>query len=349
MGWSGSLTENSALGSSITFTPDTEIIGDYSVSSFKAPRKGVYKFVLNGSGGAKGSESNGSHTITSKSYYCQADGGEGGSTTGYLLLEKDQVVYVGCGGACSAAFVSSVTGANLAEISEPNLYFVAGGGGQGGSFGESHFKTGYNCYATKGGNGGGTTGADGEMDNLCTGGGGGTQSEGGQPNGYESSDSVKGNAGAYGKGGLCVSNQYDTYVAISGRGGDGYYGGGSGYAYTHDSEPYSARGYAGGGGSGFVKTANLTVRDTDYVSTTSQGGGATSATNGSVVVSYHAKAELPIIFNGVQLEQLFFNGVEIESLIFNGTKLFIERVKQLLSKINGVKCHKKTSILFSQV
>ena len=72
MGWSGSLTQNSVLGSKILFTPDASGEGEYTVSSFAAPRKGVYRFELKGSGGTAGI----------------ASGGAGGMTDGYLLLER---------------------------------------------------------------------------------------------------------------------------------------------------------------------------------------------------------------------------------------------------------------------
>lgn len=51
MGWSGTITASSAVGTSITFTPSTTTEGAYTVSSFTAPKNGVYHFVLYGSGG----------------------------------------------------------------------------------------------------------------------------------------------------------------------------------------------------------------------------------------------------------------------------------------------------------
>ena len=332
MAWGGSLTSSSAVGSKITFTPDTSTEGGYTVSSFKAPKKGVYQFELKGSGGSKGLASLGPDVVTDREYYSLADGGTGGKTIGYLLLEKDQVVYVGCGGTCSAAFIASATGANLSGINKDKLLFVAGAGGAGGSYGESNYKTGWNCYATKGGMGGGSSGASGDICNSYPGGSGGTQSIGGQPGGYESSSTFSGGHGSYGVGGVRTQNRWQTYVAISGRGGDGYYGGGGGHAYVNNGEPNSARAYGGGGGSGYVKTAKLTVKDKTYTSSTSQGGGATSGNNGSVTVTYYARAELPIIFDGTQLERIIFDGVEIESLIYNGTKLFIERIKRRFAR-----------------
>ena len=323
MGWSGSLTTSSALGSNITFTPDTSTIGAYTVSSFTAPRKGVYRFQLKGSGGA-----NGPALWENRNLMWNSDGGVGGFTDGYLLLEKGQTVYIGAGGPCSAAFVSGVSGSKLADIAKANLHFVAGGGGQGGTIGESYNNTGYNCIAGLGGDGGGSSGAQGGYDSK--GGTGGTQSAGGASKGEDSAFTL-GGSGTYGVGGSGSHSWSGPYEALGGRGGDGYYGGGSGGCFSRgDTKPYTARGMGGGGGSGYVKTETLTVRDNTYTSTTSQSGGAESNNNGSVVVTYFARVELPIIFNGTQLERLIFNGTEIDSLIFNGTTLFIERIKRRL-------------------
>lgn len=309
MGWSGSLTSSSALGSSITFTPDTSSEGEYTVDSFTAPRKGVYRFTLKGSGGKPYVES----------------GGKGGSTVGYLLLEKSQTVYVGAGGICSAAFVSSQTGTKLSEIAKSALYLVAGAGGSSGGSGNT--STDYTGFSA-GGDGGGTNGADAE-----NGGKGGTQSAGGIGYGNKS-DGTLPEDGSYGTGGSGGSDVSTTVGwGYGGRGGDGYYGGGGGGA---DASTNSASGttgmyaYGGGGGSSYIANSTLTVASNTYTSTTVTGGGAESGGNGSVVVTYYARAELPIIFDGTQLERLIFNGTEIESLIFNGTKLFIERIKRRL-------------------
>ena len=321
MAWSGNLTQSSALGSKITFTPETYSDGTYTVSSFTAPRKGVYRFELKGSGGSTGASSVESYTAHER-----RPGGEGGSTDGYLLLEKGQTVYVGAGGTCSAAFVSSAYGSKLSAINKNNLYFVAGGGGQGGAFGESYNHTGWNCVATEGGKGGGASGAA-----SSDGGKGGTQSAGGAAGGSDIRH--EGTAGTYGTGGSGAGADWEKYRAAGGRGGDGLYGGGGGHAYTHTNyTPESARGWGGGGGSGYVKTGTLTVRDKTYTSSTSQGGGAASDTNGSIVITYYARAELPIIFDGTQLERLIFDGVEIDSLIFDGTKLFFERIRRRVEK-----------------
>lgn len=299
MGWNGSLTEDSPLGSSIVLSPDSAGIATYTVSAFTAAKKGVYQFTLLGSGGAGAPYYDGRYGTRS--------GGKGGRTVGYLLLEQGQTVYVGAGGTCSAAFVSSENGNKLSAVAQSSLYFVAGAGGEGASYTDKNNETGYNCDARSGAAGGGLEG--GRSNNS----GGGTQTQGG-------TSSAGGYAGSYGTGG---ASRYEwgsnKYQCVGGRGGDGYYGGSGGYVYA-DERGIKADG--GGGGSGFVRTQTLTVGGETYTSSTTQGEGAAAMTAGSVTVTYYARGELPIIFNGTRLERLIFNGTEVSSLIFNGTKLF---------------------------
>lgn len=336
MGWNASMTQSSAIGTSITFTPGTNSEGAYEVSSFTAPKRGVYRFMLRGSGGTKGlTEYEGAY-VREGNYYRWGAGGAGGKTVGYLLLNQGQVVSIGAGGTCCAAFAAATGGGSLAAIPAGQLYFVAGGGGAGGSFGESYNNTGYNCAATAGGNGGGSEGGSAVSnksgnESIA----GGTQTSGGT-GGHA--------AGAYGTGGTRTRSWDNTYVAISGRGGDGYYGGAGGNTATSNSNPKYAEGYGGSGGSGYVKTGTLVVNGKTYTNTTTQGGGAAGGSegyyswgslngsqfageSGSVEVTYYARAELPIRFDGSIVERLIFNGTEVTSLVYNGTKVFMERMK----------------------
>lgn len=323
MGWSGTLTAQSAVGNSIVLTPDTTTEGGYTVSAFTAPKKGVYQFIMSGSGGTIGYNDAGDGGSAGSS---PVAGGTGGVTIGFLLLERGQTVYCGCGGTCSAAFVSSANGNKLSAINAGSLFFVAGGGGAAGKA----YKTNYAYVAGKGGNGGGASGtAGGDASwggSTATGGTAGTRTAGG----------TGGNGGGYGYGGASLYQQveYQPCYAWSGRGGDGLYGGGSGKnIVSHNSgtgyrQSHSA---GGGGGSGYVHTSTLKVLSKTYSNSTSQGGGASSNSGGSVKVVYYARAELPVVFNGTRLERLFFNGTEVGSLIFNGTKLFFERIKRSVS------------------
>lgn len=294
MGWSGSITSGSAVGTAATYSSDTTTEHAYSVGSFKAPKKGIYRFQLYGSGGKKEADR--------VSYASCGEGGQGGYTDGYLLLEANQVVYVGAGGVCSAAFASSATGSKLSAISASALYFVAGAGGGGGAAWDARTN-----YGDVGGAGGGTTGGGGSR--------GGTQTAGGSgPDNGSSSDDGKYGAGATGGYGNVNDTSY-----VRGDGGDGYYGGGAGTG----GEGW---GQGGGGGSGYVKTASITYNGKTYTSTTTQGGGMASNTAGRVIVTYYAASELPVSFNGTKLTKIIFNGTEVGSLVFNGTKIYFKNL-----------------------
>lgn len=299
MGWSGSLSASSAVGSAITFTPDTTTAHGYTVAAFTAPKKGVYRFILKGSGGTYG----GYHDDG-----VSAAGGTGGMTTGYIVLEANQIVYIGAGGPSSAAFVSKATGAALKNITKENLFFVAGAAGGGGQ----HWGLQYGAKAGKGGTGGGESGAAGASE-------GATELGGGAPPGTQTAAGNGGNAslaGSYGAGGV---GQYwnDGTSHTGGDGGDGLYGGAAGGGSK-----------GGGGGSGYIHVSSVKVGSKTYTNATQQGGGAGSNSQGSVEVSYYARAELPVIFNGTTLERLFFNGVEVESLIYDGVKLFFRKLRR---------------------
>lgn len=309
MGWNGSLSAGSAIGAKITYTPDTSSEGAYTVSSFTAPKKGVYRFELKGSGGTAG----------------DGGGGTGGYTDGFLLLEKGQMVYIGAGGPCSAAFVAAAYASTLSGVIRENLYLVAGAGG-GGALGPMSVDT---FEILSGGNGGGSSGSDAPL-----GGGGGTQAGGGAA-GSIRADGTYPTAGSYGTGGNAGSDSSSWFGCAGGRGGDGLYGGGGGQANASTNSSTgetSVYAYGGGGGSGYVKSASLTVLGNTYTSTTSLGGGAGANGNGSVSVTYYARALLPVVFNGVQLERLFINGTEVESLIYDGAIVFMRAIAKRIGR-----------------
>lgn len=320
MGWSGSLSASSAAGTKITFTPDTSTEGGYTVSSFTAPKDGVYRFDLKGSGGTPGStETAFEATVTN----ANLPGGKGGATTGYLQMKKGDKVYVGAGGTCSAAFVAASSGSKLSSVSKSSLYFVAGAGGAGG---RTYVGADYSQFGT-GGNGGGTSGASGTSNNGTEsgGGGGGTQSAGGQSG---SAGETAGNPGSYGAGGANSFSETYGCRAWGGRGGDGYYGGaGGGCTTAHYSENGATHSYAygGGGGSGYYKARSITVLGKTYTSSTTQGGGASSGSRGSVAVTYTSQTLLPVFFDGTQLSKIVFNSTELDSLTYNGTLIYMRR------------------------
>lgn len=309
MAWSGELTAGCAIGDSVTLDSDTSSTKTYTVSAFRAPKKGVYKFDLLGSGGRKRTDLSGS---TGASI---SNGGAGGKTVGYMMMAAGETVYVGVGGPNSAAFVARAEGENLASIAKEDLCFVAGGGGSGGAaYGQTH-----NMKSAAGGAGGGETGESGKRavgGTSDTAAGGGTQEAGGTGG--------KTN-GTYGSGAAGSHAYGDGGHGLGGSGGDGLYGGAAG----NRGEGWAS---GGGGGSGYVYAAELVVNGVTYTSQTQQGGGAESNTNGSAVIEYHAPGDLPIVFDGTRLTGLYYNGVEVKSLIFGGTKVFMRRCAAWLSR-----------------
>lgn len=290
MGWSGSLSASSAVGSSITYTPDTTTSHAYTIGTFTAPKAGVYQFVLRGSGG----------------FSRDVSGGAGGYTVGYINMTANQTVYVGAGGTCSAAFVSDVSGNTLSSIALGHIWYIAGAGGSGG---RASSGSGWNNKRSVGGAGGGSSGAEGGLIDTVTTAYGGSQTAGGWGSG---------GTGSYGAGAI---GQYhnDGGSGHGGDGGDGYYGGGAGQSYGGEG---GAVGGGGGGGSGYVWTSSITAGGTTYTNSTTQGNGAASDNVGSVVVTYYATSMLPIYYNGTQLSKIIYNGTTLTSLIYNGTKIF---------------------------
>ena len=320
MGWNSELTAASAVGDMATYSPDTSEAHGYTAASFTAPKKGIYRFTLRGSGGDVRTE------LMDSPGASVSAGGAGGLTDGYLLLESRQTVFIGCGGPCSAAWVASVNPGNagVSDIPQESLYFVAGGGGGGGAgWGQD-----YNMKSTTGGAGGGISGAGSVIGENGTGtscASGGTQSGGGAA---ATGWSDNGADGSYGTGGRGSYANSDDASGQAGDGGDGYYGGGSGCST-------GGVGIGGGGGSGYViawAAAGMTVGGTTYFSTTQQGGGAASGGAGSVTVTYHAEAELPVIFNGTRLTEVIFNGTKVTGLIYNGTTVFAGRCRACLKR-----------------
>lgn len=182
--------------------------------------------------------------------------GLGGYSTGVLILDRDDSlwIYVGGrtgynGGASGGAGGTDIRLNSGNWDSTDGLYsriIVAGGGG--------------------GGAGGGTTGASGYNGSGSTsagqalGGGGGSQSSGGAGGkGYNSNGAY----GSFGKGGTSASSNSLANPGGVGGGG-GWYGGGGGGNGRNYLLSYSGSG--GGGGSGYVLTS-ASYKPTGYLPT----------------------------------------------------------------------------------
>lgn len=311
MGWSSSFSSSPAVGDSITFNPSVASASGgkaaYEVAALTAPKDGVYKFELYGSGGYVRTEP----STDGKA----AAGGVGGKTTGRLYLKKGEVVYVGAGTPCAAAFVAKGTGTSLADLltRSVSVPFIAGGAGGGGAV----WGTSSNIKTTAGGNGGGASGGSAlsAWDNTTVGVTGGTQGAGG-------SGSFSSITGTLGQGYEPGYVNEDNVSSRGGWGGDGYYGGGSGASGGTVA-------HGGGGGSGYVYAATTTANGKSYANTTTAGGGMASNTKGKVVVTYEALGLLPVWFNGVQLAKIYFNNVELEHLSYGGTQIYARIVRLL--------------------
>lgn len=280
MGWSGSLTSSSAVNSAITYYSDTSTRNGYSVTSFKAPKAGLYLFQLYGSGGR--------HTWneTSDRIVCSTPG-SGGYTKYYLAMTSGQVVYIGCGGPGSCAYVCNVWQNGLSESNKIHVHAVAGAGGGSSVITHDDFNhTGYNSINVNGGNGGGSLGGSPRTSRYAkdkTGADGGTQTGIG---------TYGGTKGSYGKGGIDTDYHWGGgWGAKVGCGGDGWYGGNAGVCSLvdwDDGGSHGAETTGGGGGSGYLYKSSVSYNGKTYTCSTSQGGGMSFDQNGKVSVTFIA-------------------------------------------------------------
>ena len=235
------------------------------VQSVTIPYKGLYQLEVWGAQG--GSVKTGT-------------GGKGGYSTGYVLLNEGDVLYIVVGGAGGSTTSGDKKGAGgyngggYGYQNNKNEYsgYLGGTGGGGAThiakvtgilkdIGKTSFVTNGNGYIVAGGGGGGGkddqwySGSQGSGYPGGTGGGttggdgtyghGGTQTSGGSGKSY----------GSFGQGGQTSSDK------SSPGGGGGFYGGGGGEYY-----------YSGGGGSGWVGgVPAITYKGTTYNPSMSNG------------------------------------------------------------------------------
>lgn len=138
-----------------------------------------------------------------------------------------------------------------------------------------------------------------------------------------------GGGGGSGAGGMAL---------VGGSGGAGGGGNGGRGAMTAvnggDGENGAANtgGGAGGAGGGWYEDPYK-----------SQPGAAGNGGSGIVILRGTQEDNIPVIFNGTQLDKIIYNGVTLTSLIYNGTKLYCRNMKQALGRLmrrNGYEiCH----------
>ena len=228
-----------------------------NVQSYTVPAAGVYELKVWGGRGGDCSSNWGE----------SASGGQGGITTTYALLDKDDILYIYVGGNGSTS-----SGAGSGNVS---------GGWNGGAHGGYSYDWDAHDYNNTGGGGGATHIAKnsnrGILSNYASyqdeviavaGGGGGAV--------YRGADS--GPTGAYGGGagggtGGGGSGQFGNgaptggYGGYPGGGGGGWEGGRSGN-WVGGSERFRTA-Y---GGTGHYKDASITMYGTTYTSSTQNGG-----------------------------------------------------------------------------
>lgn len=212
-----------------------------NMQSYTIPMKGLYKLEV---WGAQGGGADGGGSANNRDGYL--DGGKGGYSYGYVILNKDDVLYVCVGGEGGSSYsrndgsyvgggyngggycyggdgcmnaagggatsIASVSG-TISQIGKSNLskiYLIAGGGG-GASNGDGAW-----CRAN-GGGGGGLAGGVGYTNSW-------TSTEANQSGGYAfgAGTPASGNGGSGGGGGLYGGR---TAGKASGGGGSGYIGG----------------------------------------------------------------------------------------------------------------------------
>lgn len=212
-----------------------------SVQSVTIPSKGLYKLEV---WGAEGSDS----------YYTS---GKGGYSIGYVLLNRNDVLYVAVGGK-AIAFNGGCINRTTNPYASNTMYGGGGGGathiakvnGQLSSIGYTSFVTNGNGLIVAGGGGGGSKYQrpyDGLPDEYCAGTSGGGLSGGGSRGGTQS-------------GGFAFGQGQDT--GYGGYGGGGLYGGYLG------SNPENGA----GGGSGYIGgVPELTYRGNTYTPSTTNG------------------------------------------------------------------------------
>ena len=214
--------------------------------------------------------------------------GNGAYTSGYIYLEKDEVIHVNVGGQGStAASSSNYTDGGYNGGGKANYEAGTGGGATDFRYGSNTLNdrimvaaggggTGRVAAATIGGHGGSLIGVDGGDYNASSlnGGSGGTQIAGGLAT-TATTAGTSGSLGIGGNGGYNSSNAHG-----SGAGGGGYYGGGGG----------SARTGGGGGGSSYISGYTGCVAITSSTDRTPKTGCDSDTTD--ITCSHHFSGKI---------------------------------------------------------
>ena len=107
-----------------------------------------------------------------------------------------------------------------------------------------------------------------------------------------------------------------------GKGG-GWYGGNGGHRYM-------GGGAGGGGGSGYIGglPGFTSAGGTVYSPSTTTGGGNAVNADGSARVTFLRKNDVPVIFNGEQVEDVVLNGVKLTGMVVDGIRLYMKKRRE---------------------
>ena len=279
------------------------------MQSIVIPHDGIYKFETWGAGGTNstlnGSGSYGNNYDTS---------GTGGYSVGYKLCQKGEVYYI-CVGGCKSRY-------NGGGVSEAGL----GGGAThiATATGELKSLSGNRAAVLLVAGGGGGTGqangTPGAGGGLNGGGAGGTQT--GANSAGTQEDMQKGAFGQGGRGnGWWTDSGWED--GAGGGGGGGWYGGNGG-------NKYQGGGQGGGGGSGYIGglPSFTSAGGTVYSPSTTMGAGNAANTNGAARVTFMRRNDVPVIFNGAQVEDIVLNGVKLTGLVVDGIRLYMRKRRE---------------------
>ncbi len=171
-------------------------------------------------------------------------GGGGGFVKGTFSVQPNDEIFITVGAP------TQITSVQFKRGTTTYAQAIPGGGGSAGSSIEYQDEEGYDCAGENGGAGGGSTGVNGDIDEI--GGKGGTQTAGGA--GGVAIGAYRG-ATAGGAGTQFIGGAPGSGADSSGgKGGAGWYGGGGGGGAKTSSADTCGGG--GGGGSGFVDYVN---------------------------------------------------------------------------------------------
>ena len=150
---------------------------------------------------------------------------------------------------------------------------------------------------------------------------------GGSNSALHGSGNYGNNYNTNGKGGYSVGYKLckkgEVYYICVGGCNNPYNGGGRGNAGW-------GGGAGGGGGSGYIGglPSFTSAGGTVYSPSTTAGGGNAVNADGSARVTFLRKNDVPVIFNGEQVEDVVLNGVKLTGMMVDGIRLYMKKRRE---------------------